>query len=282
MKFSFIVKCFLLACVIVGCKQPQKPAQLKDKIKSIELYDFVSISYQLKTAQGKVVETTYGFDARPRLMFVVQPYFNGDLHTALVKLREGDSTTVKVSVDSLAKYMYYQHDIADKGTYLTYALKINAVVKRAGLSDSLFNEAIENLKAKEVEVASQKENLKIKSFIKQRIKNYQKTANGIYYTYLKRGSGKLAKVGESVKLNYKFSLLDGQVFETNSNSANQKSHPFLLNIPDQSEVGFVQLAALLKPNERIYAIVPSALAYGKLGNKFVPPYAPIVMEIERL
>lgn len=283
MKLSFNIKCFcfLFACLIISCKQPQQQNHI-NTIKPIALYDFVAISYQLKSTKGKLIETTDGFDARPRLMFVLQPYFNGDLHSALIKLKEGDSASVKVSIDSLTKYMNYHHDPSDKSAFLIYNLKVNKVVKRDGLSDSLFNQAIEKLKAEEVEVARKSENKKINLFIKKSNKDYLKTNNGIYYTYLKQGKGQVAKAGESIKLNYKFSLLNGEVFETNVSLSRQNNHLFSLKIPAQSNVGFVQMASLLKPNDKISAVVPSALAYGKLGSKLVPPYAPIIMEIERL
>lgn len=287
---SFIVVCLMtIVLFLQGCLGNER---LQIAKQQVELSDFISISVVGKSEKGVVVEQTNGYDDRPRLMYCVRPYFKGDFNGSLLGLAKGQDTTFRISVDSLRKYAFDPVLKSLKsGGFIDYKVRVNEIVKRCGRSDSLFNVAVEELKARETDLARQREAGKINRYVavnphRQRIIN-----ENIYYNFLVEAAGELPEKGNRVKVYYSLASLDGKVFETNivekavSSGIYNKGLPYLpieVKVPDVARSGFEILLSKMRLNTQITAVLPSKYAYGAGGNRFLPAYAPVVIYLHRV
>ena len=258
----------------------------------VELSDFISVSVVGKSEKGVVVENTGGYDDRPRLMYCVRPYFKGDFNGSLLGLAKGKDTTFRVSVDSLLKYAYdpVLESLASRG-FINYKVRVNEIVKRSGRSDSLFNVAVEQLKARETGLARQREAGKISRYVAVNPFGHRMGEENIHYNVLVEGTGGVAEKGSRVKVYYSLASLDGKVFETNisqkaaSNGIYNRALPYLpieVEVAEVAGSGFELLLAKMRLNTQIAAVLPSRYAYGAGGNRFLPAYAPVLVYLHRV
>ncbi|WP_025763594.1 hypothetical protein [Dyadobacter tibetensis] len=256
----------------------------------IQEYDFLSLSYRLTDEAERVLSSTYGFDARPVLLFRVRPYFKGDINEILGRLGEGDSARIVIPVDSLVKHGKLSEHQAEPGSLLTYHLKVNQVITRGDLSDSLLNVAIESLKNQDIEQSKSSEKSKIEAYIKSQGKEYLSSESGIYFS---AGSAERLETEEKVAYTvyYTISSLDGRLFETNKEDLARKEGiydqrlaymPYKISGQLRPKSGFERVAIHLHDRREIRAVVPSELAYGRNGHQNIPPYTPLIMHITRV
>jgi peptidylprolyl isomerase len=94
------------------------------------------------------------------------------------------------------------------------------------------------------------------------------------------GKGKKIKEGSHVSLHYTGSLLDGTIFD----SSYPREKPFELEVGKGQVIpGFDEALLLMQEGEKAKIIIPSKLAYEERGaGGVIPPYTPIVFEIEVL
>ncbi len=102
---------------------------------------------------------------------------------------------------------------------------------------------------------------------------YTKTESGLVYKVLKEGSGSNFKDGDVVLVNYRGTHINGEEFDSNGD----KPIPF-----DLSQVipGFAEMVKLMKPGQKVEAIIPSDLAYGIEGSRSIKPNETLVFEME--
>ena len=97
----------------------------------------------------------------------------------------------------------------------------------------------------------------IKTYLKNKGIDAQKTASGIYYTIKTSGSGDHPKAGAKVKVHYEGRLLSGKTFD--SSIARGEPITFGLN---QVIPGWQEAVLLLKKGGKDTFWIPSGLAYG--------------------
>ncbi|MCA9374748.1 FKBP-type peptidyl-prolyl cis-trans isomerase [Candidatus Dojkabacteria bacterium] len=94
------------------------------------------------------------------------------------------------------------------------------------------------------------------------------------------GKGAKAKVGDTVSVNYKGTLLDGTQFD----SSYDRGTPFEFTLGENSVIqGWEQGVLGMKVGEKRRLIIPSSLGYGETGAPpSIPGNAGLVFEIELL
>ncbi len=104
-----------------------------------------------------------------------------------------------------------------------------------------------------------------------------KTDSGILYRELTPGTGEAPKATDTVKVQYRGTLVDGTEFDS-SYRRNQPAQ-FTLNgvIPCWTEG-----VQKMKPGGKARLVCPSELAYGDQGRPSIPPGATLIFEIELL
>ncbi len=98
---------------------------------------------------------------------------------------------------------------------------------------------------------------------------------GVQYKFVKKGTGKLPKIKDTVTVNYRGTLLDGTEFD--SSFKRGKMDSFKLNdmIP-----GFGQAMTQVPDGSKVIIYIPSLYAYAEKGTDGIPPYAAVIFEVE--
>lgn len=125
---------------------------------------------------------------------------------------------------------------------------------------------------------------------------FELKVDSIYYKRTKIGTGTTGIGKDSiVKVNYVGRFLDGYIFDSNIiqvakdngfyDSRNpEKWSPLEFSVgledPQSPILGFHVAVKQMQEGEKAYIIIPSKYAYGKFGNTSIPPYSPLLFEIE--
>lgn len=104
------------------------------------------------------------------------------------------------------------------------------------------------------------------------------TASGLQYKVLRAGNGAKPNPTDIVKVNYKGSMLDGEVFDSSYDRKEPIDFPLNQVVPGWSEgVG------LMTVGSKYQFWIPAALAYGEAGSPpTIGPNATLVFEVELL
>src|SRR5690606_12529918 len=174
--------------------------------------DFVSFGAVIKTDSDSTLLSTYD-SGQPSYMAVQKPMFAGDIMSAFLKLGKGDSAIFKLNIDSMEAHGMPRPEEA-KGTHLVYEIKVNHVIPKGDLTDSVFHAQIEKYIETEQEKVKGAETENIKKYIEKNKLNVKTTASGMNYVIEKEGKGPIASVGDTVVVNYTGKFLHGKDFDT--------------------------------------------------------------------
>ncbi|WP_395625764.1 FKBP-type peptidyl-prolyl cis-trans isomerase [Daejeonella sp.] len=257
--------------------------------ETIKEGDFIAFKAIEKTEGDSVLYSSYDYD-RPSLMVKEKSVFKGDLFAALSLLSEGDSATFKINIDSMVQKMGRPMPSDTTKKYLVYTIKIDKVIPKGNLNDSLFRVKIDAYLKAEMEVAKTSEVKKIKAYVASKSLKPTVSASGLNYVISTQGSGAKANPGDTVLVNYTGMFLSGKVFDTSLAEVAKKSGTFNpqrpyepLKLPvgmNSSIPGFEEGLMLLSKGAKATLILPSNLAYGEQGNQGIPPFSPLIFEIE--
>jgi FKBP-type peptidyl-prolyl cis-trans isomerase FkpA/FKBP-type peptidyl-prolyl cis-trans isomerase FklB len=105
------------------------------------------------------------------------------------------------------------------------------------------------------------------------------TASGLQYQVLTAGEGPKPKPSDTVRVNYKGSLLDGTVFDDSSKHGGPTEIPLQQVVP-----GWQEGIALMPVGSKYAFWIPAKLGYGEKGTPGgpIPPNATLVFEVELL
>jgi len=109
-----------------------------------------------------------------------------------------------------------------------------------------------------------------------------KTKSGMYYVIKQKGLGPTAKPEKHVTMNYTGKLLDGTVFDSNTDPKFNHVSPFTFQLGvGQVIKGWDEGVQLLQMGSKATFFIPSELAYGERGGgKAIPPNAPLIFDVE--
>jgi FKBP-type peptidyl-prolyl cis-trans isomerase len=124
-----------------------------------------------------------------------------------------------------------------------------------------------------------KEKESIAAYLKENNITAKSDESGLYYVELKKGNGSMAIPGKTLRVNYTGKFLNGKVFDSSEEAGGPVE--FQLGAGEAIpgwEIGLSYMCA----GGRAKLIVPSKLAYGNNYTGNIPPYTPLVYEIELL
>jgi FKBP-type peptidyl-prolyl cis-trans isomerase FkpA len=288
--------------LVAGCTRFKKEADREFKKANGDLWykmlddqegeaikedDFIGLTYTESTAEGAVLYSSADEDGRIAQMFRERSHFPGDLFAAFGLLSEGDSASFKVNLDSIVAYQQRRRPDT-KGRYLLYTVKVNKVVARGGLNDSLYNAAISDYREDQTALAKGGESTKFKNYLSAKKLKPLVTASGLHYTINQKGNGLKAAWGDTVLVNYTAMYLSEKVIETSSAEVAKKARiyhdrrqygPVKLVMNKNSVISGFDEALMMFPEGTKYTlIIPSRLAYGADGTNIIKPYTPLLCE----
>ena len=136
-------------------------------------------------------------------------------------------------------------------------------------------------------ISTRNETEQINDYVKAQFPNLpvKKTASGLQYLITKSSaSGDTVKTGKTAtiiytgKFLYQYRTTDANGFPTYTDRFESNTSSFLVGqgtIP-----GFEEAAKLLKSGDKGTFILPSSIAYGTTGRGSIPPYTPLIFEME--
>jgi FKBP-type peptidyl-prolyl cis-trans isomerase len=107
-----------------------------------------------------------------------------------------------------------------------------------------------------------------------------KTKTGLVWEVLKEGMGPQPKVGDTVRVHYVGTLLNGKKFD----SSRDRGAPFTFPLGRGQVIpGWDEGVALMRPGALYRFTIPPELAYGPRGaGEAIPPDSTLVFEVEFL
>lgn len=100
------------------------------------------------------------------------------------------------------------------------------------------------------------------------------TASGLQYQVLKEGDGPSPKATDTVRVNYRGSLISGSQFDSGENIG----FPLNAVVP-----GWTEGLQLMKVGSTYRFFIPPELAYGEQGaGRTIPPNATLIFEVDLL
>ena len=102
-----------------------------------------------------------------------------------------------------------------------------------------------------------------------------KTAQGVLYEVLQSGSGNRASIRSIVSVYYKGMLIDGSVFDDNT----QQGYPDAFR-PADLITGWQIALTQMCPGDKWRIYVPSEVGYGAMGVAGIPKHSTLIFEIE--
>jgi len=249
--------------------------------------DFISVNLVAKTDGDSVLFSTYK-QGQASLTVVPKAQSKGDIYAGLKLLAEGDSATIKTNIDSIIKKGQPRPPF--KGKYIVYEVKVEKVIAKGNLSDTVFQGRVRTYMKAQSDILKNAEPAKIKKYIDDNKLTVTTTASGLNYVITKPGTGDKPMVGDTAEIFYAAKFITGKIFETNIKEVAQENktyNPGLQYKPIRVAVGvhgvipgWDEGLQLLNKGAKATFVIPSKLAYGEQGFQVIQPYTPLVFDVE--
>ena len=209
----------------------------------------------------------------PIQVLVEESSYKSDVNNAFRMMHVGDSATFIFDADTFFYHMGIEKPFEGKDLYLTF--KLEELIPKAEVDaimaeqEAQYNAYVEQARAKE-------DSLMQEYIVKNKIK-VAPTASGLYFISKKAGKGTQAMAGQKVAVHYTGKFFDGSKFD----SSIDRGEP-LEFVLGQGRVipGWDEGIAMMKEGEKAVLLIPSKLAYGESGNQVIPPFSPLVFDVE--
>ena len=216
--------------------------------------------------QGKPVEIEYG-----------KPFDNAGVDEAIGMLKAGGAA--KLIVPSKIGYGEQgRGEVIAPFTPLLYDIELVSIQSKAAYE----KEQAVKKKAQDAEKQSLKaeEPKLLEKYIKDNRISVKPSATGLYYIEVKKGTGKQASAGKTVKVHYTGKLLNGTKFD--SSYDRKKPIEFVLG-KGQVLPGWDEGIAKMKVGGKAKLIIPSQIGYGEAGaGDLIKPFSTLVFDVELL
>lgn len=101
------------------------------------------------------------------------------------------------------------------------------------------------------------------------------TGSGLQYEVLSEGTGAKPEQNDTVRVNYEGTFIDGKVFDSSYSRGEPAEFPLNGVIP-----GWTEGIQLMREGAKYRFFIPSDLGYGPQGAGPIPPYSPLIFEVE--
>lgn len=245
-----------------------------------------------RAADDSLLFDTYKTKAPIRIA-LQKPTFKGGLEEGFAMMSPGDSMMFKVPADSVFLKTFKANAMPPfikAGSELVFTVKLEKIQSRKEVEAEY--QAQQEQMMKEMEQYKVQEPGMIADFVKKNGFSAKPIDNGIYTKVQKQGSGKSPVDGKVVVVNYVGRFFNGKLFDTSVEeeakkgevyNPQRKYNPFEFTLGTKSVIpGWETAIKSMKPGEKTTFIIPSNMAYGPEGAGPIPPYTPLMFDIELL
>jgi FKBP-type peptidyl-prolyl cis-trans isomerase FkpA len=232
---------------------------------------------------------------KPGSFGVAKPAFKGDLAEAIMLMTPGDSIVCLVDAESMFKFSKNKMpDYIKPGDDIQYFIRLVSIKTKEQVQkeqQAAFTKQMKEQEAKEKAAAAKQlaiDDKALKAYFTAKNINPLKTASGLYYSIQQEGPGQMASPGDTVVMNYRGTLLDGTVFDSNLDSAFLHVQPLSFVLGTGRVIkGWDEGIAHLKAGSKAFFYIPSPLAYGKQSRpgsaanaKGIPANSVLIFDVE--
>lgn len=214
------------------------------------------------------------FPMMPQQM-VMDSIYEGDMFAALRMMHVGDSATFILDGPKFFEQMMnpgQEYEFGDDPLYLD--VKLFGLMKKADFEKAQAEMQAQLDERRVQEVAEIDKYLKDNPGMKQ-------LETGVYLKTVKKGNGDKVEPLQNVKVHYTGRFVDGTVFD----SSVERGTPFEFTVgAGQVIPGWDATVSGMKVGDKVTVLIPSDLAYGdgSMTRGAIPPYSPLVFDIELL
>ena len=245
--------------------------------------DYITMTMVYRNSKDSILydSRTNGNPIRFRLEKIP---FMGSFEDGLTYLAENDSATFYVPADSLYNYLYksrgaemilQQQTGFIPGSFLKFDIKLNKIQNDAQAEEEMQMQMSAN---------ERKEGIDLANYIDRKKITDSPDAEGYYLMIHENGNGQAIDSGKVVTVEYEGRFMNDSVFD----GTKMAGHPYkFISGAHHVVKGWEMVMKKLHAGDKITLILPSRLAYGEEGIQnqqngtfIVPPYAPLVFDIE--
>ena len=208
--------------------------------------------------------------------------FNGCLEQGMEMMAEGDSAIFSINTDSLFFKTFKLKNLppyVHKGTYLTFYIKMIRFQTRAQIKEQQQQLIVKH--QMEMQQLKAEEAQSIAKYLSDNKLNVQPDADSVYFLSRQNGTGKKIEAGDSVDLLYTGMFLNGKVFDASHLHPKGQELLKVVYEPDMRLIkGWVLALGTMSEGDKVRILLPSSLGYGEHGIGPIPPYSPLLFDIE--
>lgn len=198
------------------------------------------------------------------------------LDEAIGKMSKGEKALVIVP-SAMGFAEKGQGKIVPPFATLVYNVEIIDVQSKADYEKEEAEKKVKDEQMKEN--AKKNEGALLEQYLKDNNIKEKPTADGLYYIEKIKGTGEQAVPGKTVKVHYTGKLLNGTKFD----SSVDRNEPFEFTLGKGQVIkGWDEGIAMMKVGGKATLIIPSSIAYGDRDMGVIPPYSPLVFDVELL
>jgi FKBP-type peptidyl-prolyl cis-trans isomerase FkpA len=213
-------------------------------------------------------------DGTGAVRYILPPSsFKGSLEDALTMLSKKDSAAFIISADSFflkTNKMQALPPFVKPGDKLMVTVKMLDIKTKKELDD--------NQKKQEEEIANleKTEKSRLDAYLSSNNITTAPTASGLIFIETQKGKGNAHPAAtDIVKVHYTGTLLDGTKFDSSVDRGEPTEFPLNQVIP-----GWTEAIQLMTKGSKAKLIIPSSIGYGPRGGGPIPPFSPLVFEVE--
>lgn len=195
-------------------------------------------------------------------------------------LSAGDSAVVNIYCDTILKNIPPDQQQMvpkwlKKGNKITFEISVVAVKSKADAE----KEAQQKTAAQ-----AQTDDQQLQEYFTKNNLKAEKTSSGLYYIISNEGAGEKIAAGQTVSMNYTGKLMNGNKFDSNTDSAFHHMEPFKFHAGAHEVIpGWDEGVMLLKKGAKATFFVPSTLGYGdRAAGPMLPPNSILIFDVEVL
>ncbi|MEX1188908.1 MAG: FKBP-type peptidyl-prolyl cis-trans isomerase [Bacteroidia bacterium] len=248
------------------------------------LYTHMALSLQNDTGDSLLFDSNTFPDYPGGIKFIQlsDPLFKGDIMEGLPMMHIGDSASFIVSADSFF-LVSNKMDALPPGVKEGQKLLFNIALVDIQ-SEEVTMQKLKELRSEmgmknkqEADKLMAEEQPAIDSYIQRKNISTKPTSTGLYFIETEKGNGPQAKAGQQVTLHYTGYLINGKKFD----SSFDRDQPFTFTLGKGEVIGgWDEGVAMMHVGGSATFIIPSELGYGSNGSGAIPPFAPLLFEVQ--